>query len=88
LDYENDYIPFHQTVGLYTDDTTLQEIWILQLCKDKMGFDSRPMELELVKEIKFYHEPTKEEILWAMSEYGLTRYDVANVYKAMQLDMD
>ena len=89
VDYENDYVPFQQTVGLYTDDTTLKDVWILTLQRDIHKLDSfHPMELEFVADVKFTHEPTKEEILYAMSANGLSRYDVATVQKGLILDME
>ena len=90
IDYEKEYISFQETVGLYTDDTILRPVWILELNKSNyFGIHKRSdYELEFVKELKYDHEPTKEEILWAMSAYGLTRYDVAFVRKGFELDME
>jgi hypothetical protein len=45
-------------------------------------------ELAFVKELRYEHEPTKEEILWAMSAYGCTRWDVASVKKVYELEME
>jgi len=74
-----------ETVGLYEDGTTLKDIWILQLQKQLNPF-TRNYEFEFVKELRYEHEPTKEEILWAMSANGLSLYDSAVVYKAYELD--
>lgn len=86
---EDTYEPFQQTVGLYDDSTILKEIWILELNK-KSDWNSSgdKYKLEFVKELRFTHEPTKEEILWAMSAYGCSRWDVAFVKKAYELDME
>ena len=86
---EDDYMSFQQSVGLYDDSTILKEIWILELYKSNRFETSRrdQWELTFVKELRYEHEPTKEEILWAMSAYGCTRWDVANVKKAYELDM-
>ena len=80
---------FQQSVALYSEDTTLKDIWILQLQKNSNWppTNSRKVEYEFVQELRFAHEPTKEEILWAMSAYGLTRYDIASVTKVYELDM-
>lgn len=92
IDYDNDFVPFQDTVGLYTDDTTLKPVWVLELTTSKGsdGFIRRGknFELDYVKEVKYDHEPTKEEILWAMSAYGLTRWDIVFVRKGFELDMD
>ena len=89
VDYEHDFVPFHETVGLYTDNTVLKPIWILELSKVALNnyASSRRYELECVKDLKYEHEPTQEEVLWAMSAYGLTRYDVAVVRRGFELDM-
>ena len=85
---EDTYEPFQQVVGLYDDSTILKEIWILELNKktDRDSYGDK-YELEFVKELRFTHEPSKEEILWAMSAYGCSRWDVAFVKKAYELDM-
>ena len=88
---EDDYYEsFQQTVGLYDDSTILKEVWILELNKSNALERSRrsQFELEFIKELKYDHEPTKEEILWAMSAYGCTRWDIAFVKKGYELDME
>lgn len=87
---EDDYMSFQQTVGLYDDSTILKEIWILELYKSNRFEVSRrdQWELTFVKELRYEHEPTKEEILWAMSAYGCTRWDVAYTKKAYELDIE
>jgi len=73
-------------VAMYDDDIKLKQVWILQLQKDINGFQSSTMELELVKEVAFDHEPTENEILYRMSECGLGLQDVATVVKGYKLD--
>jgi len=73
-------------VAMYDDDIKLKRVWILQLQKDINGFQGRAMELELVKEVKFDHGPTENEILYRMSECGLGFQDVATVVKGYVLD--
>jgi hypothetical protein len=87
---EDDYLSFQQSVGLYDDSTILKEIWILELYKSNRFEVPRKdqWELTFVKELRYEHEPTKEEILWAMSANGCTRWDVAYTKKAYELDMD
>ena len=88
---EDDYYEkFQQNVGLYDDSTILKDIWILELNKSNRFEDGRRYnyELEFVKELRYDHEPTKEEILWAMSAYGCTRWDVVFVKKGYELDME
>lgn len=86
-DEEKDYYLFHQTVGLYTDNTVLKDVWVLVLYKIDFFARSDQFNREFVKEIKYNHEPTKEEILWAMSAHGLTRGDMAFVEHGYELDM-
>jgi len=85
---DDDYCPFQQTVSLYTDNTVLKDTYILELShRDYFANPKIDFELELVKEMKFDHCPTKEEILWAMSANGCTRGDIAIVRKGFELDM-
>ena len=86
---DNAFLPFHQTVGLYTDDTVLKDVWYVQLVKNPHMKPSRykNVEYETVAEIVYDHEPSKEELLWAMSAHGLTRYDMVLITKGYQLDM-
>lgn len=87
---EDEFVSFQQNVGLYDNSTILKEIWILELNKsNRFGLNRKDQyELEFVKELRYDHEPTQEEILWAMSSYGCTRYDVVFVKKAYELDME
>jgi hypothetical protein len=87
---EDEFRSFHETVGLYDDCTTLKDIWILSLQRwAKYDSDRAEMlsDYKFVAEIKFTHEPSQEEILFAMSQHGLSRYDIANVEKWLELDM-
>lgn len=89
IDYENYYVPFAQNVGLYTDDTRLDKVWILELnhvdweCKVN---SNREFELDYVKDIRYDHKPTDEEILHAMSANGLTVRDIAIVREGYELN--
>lgn len=86
---EDEYIRFQQHVGLYDDSTILKEVWILELNRSNRFEASRKdeYELEFVKELRYDHEPTQEEILWAMSAFGCSRWDIAFVKKGYELDM-
>ena len=85
---DRDYYPMQEPVGLYSDDAILKEVWILELnTRDYFKNTKRNFELEFVKDIKFNHEPTKEEILWAMSAFGCSRGSIAFVRKGYELDM-
>lgn len=87
---EDEFVGFQQTVSLYDDSTVLKEVWILELYHSNRFEASRKDQYELtfVKELRYEHEPTKEEILWAMAAYGCTRWDVASVKKVYELDLE
>nr|DAK26686.1 MAG TPA: hypothetical protein [Caudoviricetes sp.] len=84
---KDEYVPLNDVVGIYDDDTTLNKIWILTLEKSNYIESHRfsNYELEFVKELRYDHMPSKEEILWAMSAYGLTHYDTASIREAYEL---
>lgn len=93
IDYDNDYVSCQETVGLYSDATILRPVWILELntIRDKNGFrptSKKDFSLTFVKDIKFDHEPTKEEILWAMSANGLILEDIVLIRKGYELDVE
>lgn len=84
---EDEWCPFQQTVGLYDDNTILKDIWVLELNHRDYHASDKNFELEFVKEIRYDHEPSKEEILWAMSAYGCTRGDIVLIRKGFEFDM-
>lgn len=86
---DRDFYPMQEAVGLYSDDTILKEVWIVELnTRNYFQNTTRDFSLEFVKDIKFNHEPTKEEILWAMSAFGCSRGSIAFVRKGYELDME
>lgn len=85
---DDEWIPFKQTVGLYTKNTVLKNVWILELNHRDYLATRRNFDMELVKELRYDHIPTREEILWAMSAYGCTRGDIAIIRKGFELDIE
>ena len=92
LDYEKDYVGFQDTVGLYTDNTILKPVWIVEMNRNNHWHDQsearRGNVLEFVAEVRFFEEPTQEQILWAMAAHGLSRWDIAFVRKGFMLGME
>ena len=89
IDYENEWVPFHQTVGLYTNDTVLTPIWLLVGERGIKTGSRKPCdELEFRAEKVCDHEPSKEEILWFMSANGLSRGDIVYINKGYALDTE
>ena len=85
---EDNLQPFQQTVGLYIEDTILKDVWILELSKRDWMNNRKDSELNFVRDVRFYHEPSQEEILWAMSAYGCTRGDIVIIRKGYELDVE
>ena len=83
---DNRRYDFQQSVGLYDDSVILKPIWLVQLQKSN-HLEQRQFELEFIKELKYEHEPTQEELLYLMSEYGLSRFDVVTIQKGYELDI-
>lgn len=77
---------FQQNVGLYDNSTTLKPVWIIQLQKSNC-LEQRLFELEFIKELKYEYEPTQEELLYLMSAYGLSRFDIVTIQKGYELDI-
>lgn len=93
IDYENEYVPFCEPVGLYTNNTILKPVWYVELntlaYHHGLGDSERKdSPLEFVAEVEFDHEPTENEILWCMQRYKLSRYDIAFIRKGYMLGME
>lgn len=85
---ENEYFRFQNNVALYTDNTILKKCYIMQLQKYDAFANKNKFELEFVKELKYDHYPTENDILYAMSEYGITRYaGVVTVVEGYEVDI-
>lgn len=85
---ENDnYVPFQQNVGLYTDDAVLNKVYILQIQNRDYFLNGDKFELELIKEMKYDHYPTQEDILWAMSSCGVSRGGIGAVVEGYELEI-
>ena len=91
IDYEKDDVWFHENVGLYTDDTVLKPIWYAIFYKvdfrKYMKFCKTEDDIECAAVKVYDHEPTKEEILWAMSTNGLGRFDHVTISTGYSLGM-
>lgn len=86
---EDEYFPFQQTVGLYSDNTVLKEIYLVTgQRRNNFSISRKDDDLEFVAQRVYEHKPTEEEILWFMSANGLSRYDIVTVDKAYTLDME
>ena len=89
INYEEDlYYPWHDVVAVCPgEDVRLKKVWILQLQKDLNESHRRDRtELELIKELKYNHEPTKEEVYWAMHAFGTTWNGIATIIEGYELD--
>lgn len=91
LDYENDFVPCCQNVGMYSEEVYLKPVWFMQLQKDnsfgKTGLKGKT-DLEFVAEYKYDHEPSVEEMLYRLSENGLGIGDIVTVEKGFELDVE
>lgn len=92
LDYEKDYHSLFTQVAVYPDDVVLKPVWLLEMGRNKHWVNQTPASdgdvFEWVAEKLFYHEPTQEEILWAMASYGLSKLDLGFVRKGFMLDTE
>lgn len=70
-------------VTLVSDDCYLEKVWIMALNRYKQNG-----EWEFVKEIKYEHEPKKEDIIYQMSANGLSWQDYIMVNEAWVMKWD
>ena len=80
----------NRTVGLYGDGTYVGDAWVVQIQKNGIPndvdlCDRKPVELEIIAELFYNHEPSKEELMWVASEYGIGTNDFINVLKGYKL---
>lgn len=86
VDYSKGYHEYVQTITLVSDNIYLKPVWILQLQKDEHAFESyREMELEMIKEIKFDHNPTDKEIIHSMASHGLGIGQIVTIIKGYEM---
>ena len=82
-------VPLQEMVGLYSDRACLRPGWILEL--NKMSCDgmtcAQRFSMDCVKTLRFDHEPTENEVLWAMSAYGLGQHDPVFIRKGLELGL-
>ena len=71
---------------MYDEGTILKPVWVLELSHRDYFARKRDFELQFIKYLKYDHEPSKEEILWAMSAYGCTKGDIVIVRKGFELE--
>ena len=86
VDIESDWA--YEKCVLVEDTVYLKDIWILELshCNDRFG---ERFETEWFKDIRFDHEPSKDEIMRAMIMNGMSiYYDVAVVCHAYVIDVE
>lgn len=87
---EEYFTTFHDNVGLFSDDVHLKPVWILELNRDNRFIDQEAAHngelLSFVAEVEFDHEPSEEEILYAMAARNFGRYDYAFVRKGFTLE--
>lgn len=87
IDYENDYVPYYDTVGIFTDDAYLEEVWIVTVEKNNNYLHrSKDPELVIVLERLFDHEPTQEDIMLTLAGNGCEYGCIAHVTKGYRLE--
>lgn len=90
IDYDKEYVPFIDNIGVFTDNTILRPIWLVTVQKVKDNL-MRPRfidkeKYEFAAEYKYDHKPTKEELLYVLSVNGCSRYDVVTIDEGFELD--
>ena len=76
----------NDVVAVYDENVDLVPIWILQLQKDSNYCISTNIDLEIIKEIRYHHKPTKEEVLWVMSAYGIRNGGLVTIVEGYELN--
>lgn len=72
--------------AILSDDMTLWKVFLLNLYQCDTDHVNEP---ELIKQIRFLDEPpTKEQMIYRMSEAGLSRYDIVTIEEGYMLDFD
>ena len=77
LPKEAKFNDFMQNVPVLDDDVTLVDAWVAYF--NKKNHDTG--EYEYIKEVRFYHEPTNEELLYHISKLEFNYGDYVEVVK-------
>jgi hypothetical protein len=59
-----------KSIAVYDDDIGLGKTWILSLYDRDMYYNGNEYHDKLIQELEYDHEPTEDEILWAIHAYG------------------
>lgn len=74
---------FGERAIVFAEGAELQDFYLVNLYRAEI---SKRSGSELVKQIEFTEEPTKEQIMYELGFEGLTRYDFATIEKGYRLD--
>lgn len=77
LPKEAEFNNFMQNAPVLDNDVTLVDAWVAYF--NKKNFDTD--EYEYIKEVRFYHEPTNEELLYYMSKLELEYNDYVEIVR-------
>lgn len=92
FDEEKDWHTTFTNVAIYPENVLLKPVWLLEMGRNNHFYKQSEARngniFEWVAEKLFYSEPTKEEILWAMAAYGLSKLDLGFVRKGFMLDTE
>lgn len=70
---------------IFDDNAILRDVYILNLYEGKTFTNNK--EPELIKQVEIWDkEPTKEKIMYEMSQAGLSRYGIATIEHGYMLD--
>ena len=70
IDYENDYVPYYDSVALLTDNAYLEKCWYVDVINFHQHSKTRGIEWEPVLTKEFNHKPTDEEIMYLLASTG------------------
>lgn len=91
VDYENDYVPYYDSVALLTDNAYLEKVWYIDVLQD-VNFHqhsvNKGIEWEFVVTKAYDHEPTKEEIMYLLASTGHAYSCTAFVSEGYRLDQE
>jgi len=85
---DENHSPFRfDTVSVHYDDEYVKPCWILQVQNrgDIRREEHHQIELEIVQELLYDHEPTEEDIMYAIGAYG-NRLSVVTIQKGYTIE--
>lgn len=61
---------YNNPACIYPDNVRVKPTWVVSIENNEHAAHPYDYSLDVLQEIEYHHEPTQEDILWALATYG------------------